>query len=355
MPRPIEPHYQPYHKSVDQLLSPVRMQMPLPSITEVNEDIGDKAREISKESFDEIGIMSIQTPEYVLDSSAIDLPAVETLQLSDTCIQKIPASQRFSAYSFDGMVQSSRTGLVARKTLLTSRTDEKYASVSDSPPDVPFIPDSQMSLALTENESLGNIGMSRPNPDPGPLIDVEKVPGTPVRRLKRPRIAAQAHQKVVNSEGENTQSRKRQRKNIFDFEDDYEQFQNIEGSRQAFDTAFTPINRRQSVRLGDVQEREGTPASQIGSSSTGRLPLYFDVSLVGEERSESSNHPDMIGRMYSSLNHARGEDSTRTIDQDSGVSTNIATEEAPLGQSKRRRSSVFDYEEHAIYIDAGRE
>ncbi|MCJ1478604.1 hypothetical protein MMC13_007285 [Lambiella insularis] len=287
--KPIEAHYYPYHRQMDRLLSPARNPVTLPTIAETPEEAA-RSRSLSSGS----------------SSTRTKRPTTRNLEEVARSLQQIVPA-----------VENLRIGGVARPAQTT---------------------------ILLETSNKANI---RPQPEAS-LMSIDTFPvTTPKKPLKRPSSKKQKSP---------PRPRKRRRADIFDIDDDEENLTSDiaedEGSSRFFSTSFSPMNHRQSVKLGDlpgskVKQRYPSLLSEDELSPSGYdgpLISKRDTFLNRAQQSTSSKYPSpKFMPSTASLSRAavlaeEMEDAARATE----------TSPLPIPTSRGITTSSYDWDEHLL-------
>lgn len=270
------------------------------------------------------------------------LPAVEDLHIAGSG----STSQRgFDVLDTDSAQDSSDTG--STDPVADSIIADQSASPDNRATESP-------SRILVNNSSKANQG-TRPE-ELSSSMELCTIPDTPSKNhLKRPSACTQASPSSL---------RKRKRGNVFDLGNDEEEGEiQEEGPVPKYthmnSISFTPINRRQSMRLGDLQE---TSLRNLLPPLEQLLPPPGAVATIfGTHKPVGKNHD---GPLRSKLDpnassNTRGGDgkypfhnnSFAVTTQDSTVlqaeNQNIVPQPPP-----RRRPTAFDWDEHEVFTEA---
>lgn len=287
--KPIESHYHPYHRKMDLLLSPARMSTLLSTIPETPEEL-QRSRSVS------VGSSSTKSKKAMtrnVRESAMDLqeivPAVRNLDLSDT------------------------TRLLQTRTLLRETNKRNITSQPE--------------------DSLMEVDAFPPSP--------------PVKSSKRPSAG--------NLESPQAPRKRRRADRIDIYEDEEHLIRetpiDIESSR-FFDTSFSTVNRRRSVRLGDLPGSKVKQRFPSLLSEDGLAQMGHDGPLISKKAPNSALDPQSESSKYSfptkfipsTASLSRAAVLIREI-EDVANATNSTP---PIPSLRRRTSSNFDWEESLL-------
>ncbi|KAL9119819.1 MAG: hypothetical protein Q9187_003626 [Circinaria calcarea] len=337
--RPIEPHYQPRHKNVDLLISPLRSRNALPAIREVTEDAQALVSTAT-------GFQSRDTRRNLSPPNNFELPALETLSLTEEGRELGPIAHE----SFLG--RASREDLLAEKTSWTTQS-VLDAIHEDGICSEPRGIESTNALVLRENMSKCNYSLQSNNFDsqdePSQASNLMSMGLSewllPVN-LDTCRTTYDFDEKRV------PQTRKRLRMYDIDLDENLEP-ENYTVSSQTqndtFSTSFTPINRRKSMKLDDGQSEEMAPRLSYSQRST-NPGFGHDGPLISKRASRFGPHGVAL------LGSVHPADGLGSKDELTLPQPGIRHSHSAGGRTKERmNSSLYDYEEASIYAEAGME
>lgn len=220
---------------------------------------------------------------------------------------------------------------------------------SESPPRV-----------LAENSSKANQGtMPEESFCDMYLCDVPETPSK--SRLRRPSVSLWASP---------VSSRKRRRCSVFDFEDDdKEQEEEVElqqrdipkDNAHMYSISFTPINRRQPIQLGDLENTRLNsalpPLEEFVRPTRGAATIFGHFRPVGKDHDGplKSKLDPPVSRERSRANGKYPFHNTyATTTQDSSMLPPIASQNLvpQTPPHPRRNSSMFNWDEHDIFMEA---
>ena len=278
-PRPIEPHYQPRHKNVDLLISPLRPRNALPAIREVT----DEAQALMSTA---MGFQPTDTRSNLSLPNNIDLPALETLSLTEDGQNLGPIAHE----SFLG--RASREDMLAEEVNWTTQSvlDAIHEDRTCSEPSG-FEPIN--TLVLRENMSKCNHSLHSNNfnsrDESSQFSNLVSIGPSKWLLPVKPETYRTTY---TFDERRVPQTRKRLRTCDIDLDENLEP-ENYSMSSQTqndtFSMSFTPINRRKSMKLDEGQSEE--MASQLSCSQKSAKPgVGHDGPLISKRVSKFEPH-----------------------------------------------------------------
>lgn len=230
---------------------------------------------------------------------------------------------------------------------------DECASVEDINPESP-------PRVLAENSSKANQGTM---PEESFFdVDLCNVPETPSKScLRRP--SASVRPSLMSS-------RKRRRCSVFDFEDDdTEQEEEVESQQKdipqdnahMYSISFTPINRRQPIQLGDLDNTRLNsalpPLEELVRPTRGAATIFGHYRPVGKGHDgplKSKLEPPVSRKRSRAIGKYLFHNTCATTTQDSSMlppieSQNLVPQTPPHPQ---RNPSMFDWDEHDIFTEA---
>ena len=242
-------------------------------------------------------------------------------------------------------------------SIMTDESASLEDRIMDSPPRV-----------LAENSSKANQGTA---PEEFFSMDLCDVPETPSKsgRLKRP-SGPSRRSPIPSPILKPILPQKRKRGNVFDFqngdeeEKEMQQENTNQGNAHMYSIPFTPINRRQPMQLGDLEETslnsilpplEDVPPGRGAATIFGhnRLmgrahdgPLKSKLNPSREDAQGSSKRPRGNGKYPFCTTHA-------TTPQEYSLPLSCESQSAiPQTPRQQRRPTAFDWEEHRLFFEA---
>ena len=305
--------------------------------------------------------LSLKCPDYVTDDSHDDLPAIETLQLTqdqDPHLSLPKMEDSFARARNQGL--PSRADLLEESLLWDDTIDDESTHGNGQLACWPDVSASHLSSVLNESESTGNIDVPQRNIERAMEIYQEST--TPSRgQLKRPTSVRRQRNPFDRVKGMSS-NKKRKPSNVFDIEMDEEKDGEGGGgvvetheSGVNVNTAFTPINRRHSILLGDFQSRDVPLGRKVDQENRARPTDSHDGPLVSKQIEGGPQNSQTTKRKYSLGHNPKFVYNTYTAMTSPEIEKRMETDTSRQTPTKRRRTSIFDYEEDAIYVAAGKE
>ena len=348
--KPIEAHYQPYHKSIDQLLSPTRNQKQLRSIAEVVEEWDNLVSGKLKDLSNTMNSESPNTPEFMTDDSVMTLASVETLRLTEVHTignGRAVEQRKVSLLPLMTPEPRSRVDLMATSLPWLFESGKVSKHTDRVPSTFPETSASSLSPEVPNENRTKNLPESQD--DRIVIQEVQNTQTTPRGFLKRPKRSILRLVSPNRSPYGARSPKKRKRLHVFEIDDeDEEETMESHLSDDGCDTAFTPINRRESVQLGDL---EGSRSESGSVREYSKYKAPHDGPLLIKKDTNSPRRKDTKKNKYFDEDISA---KTSPVEIPNSVSCPEEEEESP-GSPTKRRISVFDYEEAALYLEASKE
>ena len=344
--KPIEPHFQPRHKNVDYFVSPHRSRITLPAIREVTEEAQVLISTVTES--ESVDARSNASPccQSLIHSTDLELPAVETLRLTEEIHNLIPSAHK----PFLG--RASREDLLAKEM---NWTTHKLPDVIHED-GIGFEPrgmESSNLSVLRENMSKCNYSLQSNNFDSQKSLSqasnlmVTELPRWPLHmNLETYRTTYDV------DEGRVPQTRKRLRTYDLNMDENLEtqtSTMSTQIQNDTFSNSFTSINRRKSMKLDDGQGEE-TASRLSGCQSSAKPGEGHDGPLISKRVSEFEPCRAAL------LGSVRLAERLGSEDELTSPQPGIRCSRVDGGRTaKRNNSSFYDYEEASIYAEAGME
>ncbi|MCJ1247299.1 hypothetical protein MMC30_004513 [Trapelia coarctata] len=354
--KPIEAHYRPLHRNIDQLLAPPRVRPTLPPIAEEPSKPLDTRKESGSSK-------EVRTSQNTTEEN--EMPAVENLQIAASNSSPQGGSsivETGSGQHSNGTEKTSQVEFTvgSADSIMTDESASLEDGVMESPPRV-----------LAENSSKANQSTMSDEPF---SMDLCNVPETPSKsRLKKPSASIRAST-VPSPIFRRTPPRKRKRGSVFDFENDDEEENETQQENTVHDNAhmysisFTPINRRQPMQLGDL---EATRLNTVLPPLEDLFPSTREgATIFGHHRPLGKGHDGPLKSKLSSLISSKGDSqasskrtgvdgkypfhtTSTTMPQDSSLPLPAESLSlAPKTPCAQRRPTAFDWDEHELFTEA---
>ena len=217
---------------------------------------------------------------------AIHLPAVETLSIHDSGSGMPHESIRRSRVASDE-VQTRADFLSADPISQTSHYFDGIKAYSAA-----GATNGRIDYILKKNKSKGNFYWR--SGEPNTMIDLKEIPETPTRdSVKRP---------LKDTQESPPLSVKRKRRSIASFDDMKGLFDtratNYPVPSHSLSTEFTPVNRRRSIKLGDLRSSKRAVRFPSLVSENELASVGYDGPLISKQISDFSHAQDGVSGKY---------------------------------------------------------